>query len=205
MTRRSTLPFLGAVLVATMATPAASSQRSGDITTAVPLRVSVKDPCEVAPATTLKNVVAAGLGQYFPISESKDGEKVTVSEPSITSATCPNLKIGMKVSARYQKTRGIPQYSVSGTARFTSHLDLRITHPMHIGSGVPIPAADVRSARACLTDVNVTELNINNVPNWLDNGWLRERLLGPSLLSKCFDLTNLVRLYIQQGGVVKAS
>lgn len=181
-------------------------QRVGEIPTAVPLRVSVKDPCEVASAGTLKSALAKGLARYFPISESKDGEKVTVSEPTITDATCPNLKISMKVSARYQKTQGFPQFSASGTARFTSRLDLRVAHPITIGKGQPIPAADVRSARACLTDVNVTELNINNVPNWLDNGWLRTQLLEPFLVSKCVDVTDLVKMYIQYGGgVLKAS
>lgn len=182
-----------------------NAQQRGDITTAVPLRLSVKDPCEVAPAATLKNVLAAGIGQYFPITESKDGEKVTISEPTVTDATCPSFKVSMKASARYQKTRGIPQFSASGTAKFSSRVDLRVSHPIYIGSGQPIPASEVRTARVCMTDIHATDLNINNVPNWLDNGWLREHLLEPMLVSKCFDVTNLVRLYIQQGGVVKAS
>lgn len=190
--------------VAVAATDAEGLQRP-EIPTAVPLRVSVKDPCEVAPAATLKNALAIGLAPYCPISESKDGEKVTVSEPTITSVTCPNLKISLKVSARYQKTRGFPQFSASGTARFTSPLELRVAHPMYIGAGQPIPAGDVRSAKACLTDINAVELNINNVPIWLDNGWLREKLLEPFLASKCVDVTNLVRLFIQQGGLVNAS
>lgn len=168
-------------------------------------RVSVKDPCEVASASVLKNVLSAGLGQYFPISENKDGEKVTVSEPSITDATCPKFKVALKASARYQKTRGFPQFSASGTARFSSRIELRVHHPMTIGSGQPIPAGDVRKADVCMTDIHATELNINNVPNWLDNSWLREHLLEPMLVSKCFDTTNLVRAYIQQGGVLKAS
>jgi hypothetical protein len=200
---RRTTWFVGVGIVVVGAAGAAAQR--GDITTAVPSRLSVKDPCEVAPAGSLKALLAKGLAPYFPISKSRDGEKVTVSEPSITDATCPNLKIAMKVSVRYQKTRGFPQLSVSGTARFTSRLDLRIAHPITIGSGQPIPAADVRSARACLTDINATELNINNVPNWFDNGWLREQVLEPLLVSKCVDVTDLVKMYIQYGGVVKAS
>lgn len=180
-------------------------QQRGDITTAIPSRVSVKDPCEVAPAGSLKVVLAKGLETYFPISKSRDGEKITVSEPAITDATCPAFKVAMKVSARYQKTQGFPQFSASGTARFRSRIELRIAHPMSIASGQPIPAADVRSARACVTDINVTELNINNVPNWLDNSWLREQLLEPFLVSKCVDVTDLVKRFIQYGGEVKAS
>ncbi len=202
------MKFMMGVLVlgvfAAVAANATGVQR-GDITTAIPSRVSVKDPCEVAPAGSLKVVLSKGLATYFPISKSKDGEKVTVSEPTITDATCPAFKIGMKVSARYQKTQGFPQFSASGTARFTSRLELRVAHPITIGSGQPIPAADVRSARACLTDINATELNINNVPNWLDNGWLREQLLEPLLVSKCVDVTDLVKRFIQLGGVLKAS
>jgi len=192
-------------LVLAVSTVAASGRQRGNVELPSVSRVSIKDPCEVASAGTLKSALAARLGDYFPISESKDGEKVTVSEPSITDATCPNFKIRMKVSARYQKTRGFPQFSASGTARFSSRLELRVSHPITIGSGQPIPAGDVRKGDACLTDINATELNINNVPNWLDNGWLGEHLLEPFLVSKCVDVTNLVRLYIQQGGVLKAS
>ena len=105
---------------------------------------------------------------------------------------------------RYQKTRGIPQFSVSGTARFASPVALKITHPMYIVAGAPIPAGDVRGAKVCMTNITVTDLNIHNVPNWLDNGWLRGQL-QEFLQNKCEDVTDLVRLYIQQGGVVKAS
>ena len=202
MSLKSVAGVLGAVVLA------AVSVSGGQLdNTKLPSasRVSVKDPCEVASASVLKNVLSVGLGQYFPISENKDGEKVTVSEPSITDATCPKFKVNMKASARYQKTRGFPQFSASGTARFSAHLELRVSHPITIGSGQPIPAGDVRKGDACLIDINATELNINNVPNWLDNTWLRERLLEPMLVSKCFDVTNLVRGYIQQGGVLKAS
>jgi hypothetical protein len=194
--------FAGVVVVSVMA--GAAQQRGGDFSTAVPVRVSVKDPCEVATAAQLKTVLAVALGKYFPIHENKDGEKVTVSEPTITEAKCPGFRIEVKLSMRYQKTRGFPQFSASGTAKFASGVDLRITHPMYIGAGSPIPAGDVKGAKVCMTNITVTDLNINNVPNWLDNSWLRGQL-QEFLQNKCEDVTDLVRLYIQQGGVVKAS
>lgn len=168
-------------------------------------RVTVKDPCEVASADTLKSVLTAGLAPYFPMSHSSDGEKVTLSDPTITEAKCPGLRITVKAKIRYQKTQGFPQGSVSGDMRFTSPLELRVRHSTKIHAGTPIPADQVQSARACLTNINVTALNLNNVPNWLDNGWIREKVLDPKLKSACFDVTGLVTAYIQHGGVVKAS
>ncbi len=169
------------------------------------LKTSVKDPCEVASAADLKMVLAAGLEPYFPLKRSDDGEHVTISDPTITEVKCPGLRITMKAKIRYQRTRGLVQVSVSGDIRFTSPLELRIRHPFTIGSGTPIPAAEVHSANACLTSINVIELNLKNVPNWLDNGWIREKLLDPKLNSKCVDVTDLVKAYIRSGGVVRAS
>ena len=111
----------------------------------------------------------------------------------------------MRTKIRYQKTQGFPQGSASGTMRFRSPLSVGIRHPVSVGAGTPIPVDMVQSARACLTDINVTDLNLNNVPNWLDNGWIREKVLDPKLNSACFDVTGLVQAYIKTGGVVRAN
>lgn len=181
------------------------AQLKPDISVKLPSRTSVKDPCEVATAAQLRGVLDAGLAPYFPIKRSDDGEHVTISDPEITDATCPSFRITVRTKIRYQRTQGFPQFSTSGQMRFRSPLEVRVAHPISIGAGAPIPADQVRSARACLTSINVIELDLNNVPNWLDNGWIREKLLDPKLKSECFDVTALVQAFIKSGRVVTAS
>ena len=181
----------------------------GQLTPSVELpnvtRVSVKDPCEVASAADLKTLLSAGLAPYFPIKHSDDGEHVTISDPSITDASCPAFRIAVRTKIRYQKTRGLIQGSASGDMRFKSPLEVRIRHPYTIAAGTPLASGQVLSARACLTSIDVVELDLHNVPNWLDNGWVKNKLLDPKLNSACFDVTGLVQAYIKTGGVIKAS
>lgn len=169
------------------------------------LRTSVKDACEVASASQLRSVLNAGLAPYFPIKRSDDGEHVTVSDPSITDASCPGFRITVRARIRYQKTRGFPQFSTSGDMKFRTPVEVRIQHPFALQSGAAIPADQITGARACLTNINVTDLNLNNVPNWLDDGWIKEKLLDPKLNSRCFDVTSLVQAFINAGGIVRAS
>jgi hypothetical protein len=58
----------------------------------------------------------------------------------------------------------------------------------------------VHRALASLTNINVTDLNLNNVPNWVDNTWVRQWLNSKLANRMCFDVTSLVSLYVQQGG-----
>lgn len=151
------------------------------------------DPCLFGTEAQLKSLLGAGLGGYFPIKRSKDGEHVTISKPQLTDLKCPNLHLALKADIRYQKTRGIPQFSTSGKVRFSSPLIARVTHSL---ANPPV----VHRALACLTNIHVTELNLNNVPNWLDNAWVRQWLNDKLANRMCFDVTSLVSLYVQQKG-----
>lgn len=198
---------LAAVLATALCGPAAAQQKKGprgpiDGTLRFQMK-AVKDPCQVADATKLKELLSMGLAGYFPLHQSEGGEHVTISNPTITNATCPNLRLTMRARIRYQKTRGLDQYSVSGEVRFTSPLEARITH-LNVAPGAPIPAADIVAASACLTNIDVVGLDLKNVPNWLDDGWVKEKVIDPRLDEKCFDITNLVKLYLQNGGVITA-
>jgi len=54
-----------------------------------------------------------------------------------------------------------------------------------------------------LTDITVNELNLNNVPNWIDNTWIRNYLnqqFGGT--QRCSDVSLLVALYLQNGGSI---
>ncbi len=154
------------------------------------------DPCLAASEDQLKLVISAGIGGYFPIKNSKDGEHVTISDPRLSELHCPNLRIAMRVDIRYQKTRGFPQYSTSGDARFASPLVAKVTY-----SGLSdAKPTRVDKALACLTDINLVGLNLKNVPNWLDNTWIRAKLNDKLADQACFDITSYVNLYLQQGG-----
>jgi len=173
----------------------AAQQLPGSVTQAVKSVTKNIDPCVFGTEAQLKSLLNAGLGGYFPIKHSKDGDHVTISKPQLTSLTCPNLRLGMRADIRYQKTRGIPQFSSSGKVRFTSPLIARVTYSF---GSPPV----VHKALACLTNINITELDLNNVPNWLDNTWVRQWLNGKLANRMCFDVTSLVRVYVLQGGTL---
>jgi hypothetical protein len=47
-------------------------------------------------------------------------------------------------------------------------------------------------------------VNLDRIPNWLDDGWIKEQVVDPALDSKCFDVTDLVNQFIVAGGVIVA-
>ena len=151
------------------------------------------DPCTIATQNQLKTLLAAGMAGYFPLKDSKDGEHVTISDPSLTDLVCPNLRITIFAHIRYQKTRGIPQFSTSGEVRFTSPLIVRVTF-------APSNPPALQKASACLTHIDLIGLNLNKVPNWLDGTWVKNWLNARLANQMCFDMTGLVNLYLQQGG-----
>lgn len=192
---------LGATLVASLAlahalpaaTASAAPPLADSAAKAVKNVTKNLDPCTFGTETQLKSLLGAGLGNYFPLKYSKDGEHITISDPRLTDLKCPNLRLTLGADIRYQKTQGIPQFSSSGKVRFTSPLIAKVTYS-------PASPPVVHRALACLTNINVTDLNLNNVPNWVDNSWVRQWLNGKLANRMCFDVTSLVRLYVQQGG-----
>jgi len=151
------------------------------------------DPCTFGTEAQLTSLLSAGLGGYFPLKHSKGGEHIRISKPQLTDLKCPNLRVNLAADIRYQKTQGVPQFSSSGKVRFASPLIARVTYSF---GSPPV----VHRALACLTNINVTELNLKNVPNWVDNTWVRQWLNSKLANRMCFDVTSLVSLYVQQGG-----
>jgi len=168
----------------------------GNVTTQ-PLRTATKiiDPCAFGTPDQLSSLISAGIGAYFPVKRSKDGDHVTISEPRLTDLRCPGCRVALRSKIRYQKTRGFPQFSTSGEVRLASPLVARVTY----SPGAP---PTVHQAAACLTSIDVTGLNLNNVPNWLDSTWIKQWLDGQLANRMCFDVTTLVRLWVQQGGTL---
>lgn len=169
-------------------------------------RTTTVDPCRLASADTLKMLLGMGLKPHFPLEFHQDGHHIKLSNPTIRSATCPGLRVEIKADARYQDTRGITQYSSTGTMRFRSPLVgvINYSAPRLKASGdaAAITAETLGSARACLTNIDIVELNLENIPNWIDNDYMRRKMNEKLKDKACFDITQLVRLYLTMGGTI---
>jgi hypothetical protein len=165
--------------------------------------ILVKDPCEFAGEDALKTLLNTGLSAHFPVTKNRSGGRhVRVSRPEVTDTRCPSLAITVRAHIRYWTTRGI-QYSTSGEIRFVSPLEARIRHRI-VSGGSALQVSDVVKAEACLTNIDVVAVNLDRIPNWLDDGWIKEQVVDPALDSKCFDVTDLVNQFIVAGGVIVA-
>lgn len=161
------------------------------------------DPCAVASEDQLRQVLELGIGSAFPIKQSKKGEHVTLSRPDLRGFDCPNLTLEMRLRVRYQKTRGVPQYSTSGQARLRSPVAVRVNHSP-VPRGAKLAASQVQSADVCLTDVDVIALNLKRVPNWLDNTWIRKIANRKLSNQHCQDVTGWIKVYLAAGNDLNA-
>jgi hypothetical protein len=152
------------------------------------------DPAALANynAAALKSALQTGLvGRSF--SQSDNGEKVTVSHLEIQNVTIENgiTTLHLKARIRYQKTTGFPQFSTTGSMKFTVQPQLSAT----------FTELGVQSASIKLANPNVTQVNINNVPNWLDNNSEVRNFLEAKLEQQpAVPITSLLRTFIQAGG-----
>jgi len=154
------------------------------------------DPCLFAPEATLKALCTNALDQALPKKYSRNGQHLTLSHPEVLSTECPNFGLSLRLKVRYQKTRGVPQFSVSGTARVAMKMQVVVivrkpfTNPPH-----------VLSARLCTKSLKLTGLNLRRVPNWVD-GVVRQMVNQNLKASFCIDVTQLVRAYVRRGGKI---
>ena len=88
------------------------------------------------------------------------------------------------------------QGSASGHVRFAASVMANVSY----NGSTPITSSNFVSADACISSINVLGLNINHVPNWLDNGWMRS-LLQDKLGSQhvCRSITPFVAAYLASG------
>ena len=161
------------------------------------------DPCSVATSDQLKSVISTGIESYFPLKYSKNGDIITISNPHLMNIVCPNLRTTVFANIQYEKNSGFPQFSTSGDMSFTSPVITRVTYEPGVRP------YDIHKASVCLTDINITELNLRDIPSWASNTWIKECLNGELpdwtgceglIHEACFDITEFVRLYLQQGG-----
>jgi hypothetical protein len=140
----------------------------------------------------MKTALQVGLaGQSF--SQSQGGGKVTVSNLEVENVTIENgiTTVHLKGKIQYKKTTGFPQFSVSGSIRFSATPQLNAI----------FVEAQVNSASVKLANVNVKEVNLSNVPNWLDNtGEVRNFLENKLAQQPPINVTELLQMFIASGG-----
>jgi hypothetical protein len=175
------------VALALLAPPHASGQRSEVVASAATLAI---DPCLFASAAVLKMLIQTHINSQFPITEGG----VSLWDPKVVAATCPQFRTEVRTDIRYKKTTGVPQYSTSGQVRFGSPIIARITY------NPPLAPQSITKAEACLTDIQVFGLNLKRVPNWLDNGWVRAKVNENLQDGMCFVVLQQVAAHLQSGG-----
>ena len=154
------------------------------------------DPCIFATAEQLQARVESGVGAAFPLSQ----RGVTLSNPRVVSATCPNFRTELRADLHYRVKTAVGTVSGSGQARFGSPVVAKIAYT---GGGFPPSPPNIELAEACLTDIRVLGLDLRGSPNWLDRNWLRSLLNRELEPRKCFSVKAEVVSYAQSGGEFK--
>lgn len=180
------------------------SPRARTGTRAQPVTLTL-DPCVFASEDQVRGLFDSRLNQYFPMKPKlESGRSLTLSDPRLSDVRCPNLNIAVRNKLKYRKTRGVPQYSTSGSLRFGSPVAAQVTY--NPGSGGAPQPSDIQQARACMTDIRILGLDLKRVPNWLDSTWIRKCLNGQFPGCKrlahqlCVDVTGPVKSHLARGG-----
>ena len=136
------------------------------------------------------------LNAAFPIPWSEPGKKITISDPDLRSTTCAPLRMEVRAHIHYRDTRGFDQGSASGQVRFAASATTTLSYT----GSLPIHSSNFVDASACINDINILDLNIHNVPNWLDNTWIR-KMLKDKLAGKqvCRNIKPYVAAYLATG------
>ena len=154
------------------------------------------DPCAHFTEEQLRPLVAAGIGAAFPIAQ--DG--VTLSNPELRVLTCPGgLRVEVRNDIRVRLSGDLGSITRRGRMRFGSPAELRVMFTA-LTASAPVTTATLVSARACLSDIQVLSVDLQGVPSWLDNAWLRGRLNRALNPENCtIDLTAQVAAYLAAG------
>lgn len=144
-------------------------------------------------SATMKTAIQSGLdGVSF--SKTKNGFKFTVSELKIETITIESglttLAMRAKVNVK-QYVFGQQVASSTGTLKFTLQPQVSIT----------FAEALVQKATIGLANVKVKEMNLNNVPNWIDNNSeVRDFLEAKIAALPAMNYTSQVQLFLALGG-----
>jgi RTX calcium-binding nonapeptide repeat (4 copies) len=142
--------------------------------------------------TTMKVALQAGMAGWS-FGKSKDGEKITVKDIRVQDVSIENgiTTLHLKATIRYQKTTGFPQFSTTGTIKFSVQPQLSAW----------FVEGSLTSASIKLAKPDVKEVNLSNVPNWLDNSAeMRDFLEAKLAQQPAITVTNLLQSYVAMGG-----
>jgi len=75
-----------------------------------------------------------------------------------------------------------------------------------VPSSDPVTDATFVSAALCFTDIHVDDFNLKDVPNWIDDTYMRNKL-NQDLAGKekCADVSALIKVYLQAGNTIPPS
>jgi Ca2+-binding RTX toxin-like protein len=124
-----------------------------------------------------------------------NGHHVRVKNVRVSDVTISGGETTLEIRAdyRYQDTRGLVQFSVSGSVRLSLRPELAIT----------LTEGGVQSANLALKDLNVLEVNVNNVPNWADNSaFIRNQIQARLGVMAPIPIAGLVQAYLASGGTL---
>jgi len=166
------------------------------------------DPCAIASADSLKALLQAGIQGYFPIAVDNGGEHIRITHPNVEQVICPHMSIKVHTDFGYSQTRGFPQFQTGGTMELESSLVIDVTFARRgtLGNEV-IKASNLVRAAAVLSNPQITSLQVDNIPSWVDLTFVTDCLNGKYsnwgctdvLHTMSFDVTALVRIYLEQG------
>lgn len=152
------------------------------------------DPSTLANTTpaVLKTALQQGLtGKSY--SKTKNGLKFSVKDLEVETVTVANGVTTVAIKAKVQLQQfvfGQQVASTSGTLKFTVQPQLSAT----------LIDAAVSSASVNLANVQVAEMNLNNVPNWIDNASeVREFLEAKIGAEPPMNYTSQLQLYLTLG------
>jgi hypothetical protein len=141
---------------------------------------------------TMKAALQVGLSGWS-FGKTKDGEKITVKNLQVLDVAIENgiTTVFLKADIRYQKTRGFPQFSVSGTITFS--VQPQLSAYFTDGS---LTSASIKMAHPAVEDVN-----LSNVPNWLDSTSEVKNFLEARIAERSpIPVTALMQVFLATGG-----
>jgi len=122
-----------------------------------------------------------------------DGHYVTVKNIKCTQVTMAAgvTRFEIRADYRYQDTRGLVQFSASGSVKLSLRPVLNVI----------VTEAGVASATLSLTDLKVKEVTVNNVPNWADDlAFIKNKMAAKLSNLQPLNVTDLAAAYLAQSG-----
>lgn len=162
------------------------------------------DPCALATVEELRLAFAAALGRVTDAKFEGDGERITLSNAQLRLVTCPGFRGDASFDLAYTQSRDPGRGERHGVARFGMPLTATIVYTAEVAAA-PVRASNLKSARACVTDVNPPAITTAAGAGWADSARVRQWLAAEFRSRLCFDVTSLVFVYLSSGKALPRS